>query len=189
MVLGLGPWGARVATAQQDADAYFHEAAQHYIAQNVPAARQAVEQGLEIAPADPRLLALRRKLNEADRRNRGGEGGTGDASRQSGKQGGAGNQRRSSSEEEERSSQKTGAQDSSGAGEEQEQRAAPGGEENPETQAEGSRSSQGEENRSRNVLSRAQAERLLRALELQEQRLLRSVQKRGNGETSVEKDW
>lgn len=176
--------------AQSSADPHFHEAAQHYIAEDLSAARQAVERGLEVAPSDPRLLSLQKKLEQT---------GRAESDESSQKEGGSGSQNTSS-----------GTQGSSQSGEESgpEEQNTPGrseasGESSPRSEVsspsipsdgngtdrnadgrQGGSSSEG-----MNALSRAQAERLLQALEGQERRLLREIQTRSSERREVEKDW
>lgn len=186
LLFGVVGGGAR---AQSSADAYFHEAAQAYIDNDLPAARRAVTQGLEVAPSDARLRALREKLRQT-RRSEANRSSNADREQSSG-------EGPESSTEDGRSQSEAGDQS----------REEPGGQ-RPESSEEGGNraSSRGEpqdgerrKGRSRRSregaprpaerLSRAQAEQLLRALEVQEQQLLRTLSPLEGERTSVEKDW
>ena len=189
LVLG----GAPAATAQSTADAYFHEAARQYVADEVQAARRTVERGLEVAPSDPRLLALRKKLEQGNRPD--DRRGQQDSSR-------------SGSNDESQQSNDSSSEESSKGGQEpsEEQSGAkqPGRPESPASEQTGPPSNaspsdagsgrpgamrQGQGGRPVDTLSRAQAERLLRALEGQERRLLRQVRPQSTKRRTVEKDW
>lgn len=193
--------GVGNATAQSDAtssaaEPYFHEAAQAYIDNNLPTARRAVAQGLEVAPSDPRLLALREKLRQTRPSDR-DPNQSADAER---RQQQSSNQRQSSSDGG-RSASDTGSRERQQAGAQTPEPAegtgarSPYGEEPREGESEGEMqrgardgASSGER-RPTGRLSRAQAEQLLRALEVQEQHLLRTLQPRDGERRSVEKDW
>lgn len=176
--------------AQSSAEAHFHEAAQHYIAEDLSAARQAVERGLEVAPSDPRLLSLQKKLEQTGRSQ---------SDESSQKQGGSesqntssGNQSSNQSEEESEQGEQNqpGSSEPSGDSSPQSNASSPSV---PSDASERGRTADGQRGGSSpegmNALSRAQAERLLQALEGQEKRLLREVQTRSSEERSVEKDW
>lgn len=187
LLLGLG---AGPVLAQSSADALFHEAARQYVQGEVEAARRTVERGLEIAPSDPRLQALRKKLDrQKDRR----EGGTASPS----------GTRSDRPSEQSRGSE---GQDTPSDAGPRDERSRPNDEtsssrsQRPERDSTAARSSETPANRRdpagrrrrrrpRNTLSRAQAGQLLRALEHQEQKLLRQVRIRSLEEKSVEKDW
>jgi hypothetical protein len=200
-----------LAQAQSAADSYFHEAARQYVADNVPAARRAVEQGLEVAPSDPRLLALRKKLRQGSRPDgRREEGGT-DAGSQRGSQ-----QNENASPSASSNGGDTPSSEQSGAartGAQERSQTRPGGSRDGDRKArrdvqrgtdappppEGrpqDRSARADTtrrgpggHRRATPLSRAQAERLLRALEGQERQLLRQLRLRSASRQSVEKDW
>jgi hypothetical protein len=195
------------AAAQSAADAYFHEGAQAYVAGDKAAARRAVMQGLEVAPSDPRLIALREKLRESgppeeradsastasnrpsrqntnrssDTASEGGENpsqsrdeGPSRAGPQDESTGEASGPGRRSARE---GSEQRGRRDGEGAT----------GQRPPEARDDPARP--GEGGRRPGTLSRAQAERLLRALEGQERRLLRQLRPRSTKRRTVEKDW
>lgn len=189
LVLVLGGTPA----AAQSADAYFHEAAQQYVAGNEEAARQAIERGLDVAPSDPRLQALRAKL-EQESRDRGGGGGSQQASsnqRQNEQsEGGEGREQEADASGEERQSEGAQADEASDPRSPQSQQSGGGGRAGGGAARSGSRPSRDGEAVERHALTREQAARLLRALQNQEMKLLREVR----GQTSetgmsVEKDW
>jgi hypothetical protein len=182
--------GGPPALGQSSADAFFHEAAQRYVAGDTEAARRAVERGLERDPSDPRLQALRRTL-ERQREQRGGG--------RSSQQGQEGRNQRDPSEgmegqreQSEESGQEGPPQSDATADREsspgQKSGSSSGGSAGNGAQA-GRSSDQTSEHRPPRSLSRAQAARLLRALENQEQKLLREVQGQTDDPQSVEKDW
>ncbi len=195
LVVGGGSAAAQSDSSASEADPYFHEAAQAYIESDLPAARRAVAQGLEVAPSDPRLQALREKLRQT-RPSESEPDRTSDSERpqqQSGPQGESSDEGRSASDTGDRERQQPGAQEpesSDGAG----QRAPSGEEERAgereaqEQQGMGGESPEGDRRPARR-LSRAQAEQLLHALEMQEQQLLRTLPPRDGERPSVEKDW
>lgn len=188
MLLALvGPRSA----LSQSANAYFHEAAQQYVQGNPEQARETVERGLEVAPSDSRLRALLEKL---ERQNQSGGGG-GSSSGERGQSDDS--QERDASEQadqsdqgqQNRSSESGGAAsrddpaqspESSGLGPRQQQQ-------QNASRPDGPRANRPA--RPRNVLSRAQANRLLQALETQEKRLLRQLRVRDFENVTVEKDW
>lgn len=191
LLLGMG--APPSSAGQSTADAYFHEAAQEYVAGNAAAARRAVEQGLEVAPSDPRLVALRDKLQQ-DGRPDGGRDSSSSASSDRSQQ-----DADPSSEE-----ASPGTEETSDAGEEE--RPQPGARDpsSDESSASGQRSSsqrsadpslrpdttgRGGSGRPIDTLSRAQAERLLQALEGQERQLLRRIRTQASEPQRVEKDW
>jgi len=191
VLLGMG--SPRAAPAQSPADAYFHEAAQQYVADEVQAARQTVKQGLEVAPSNPRLLALRKKLQQGGRPdNRQNQQDSSSAGSKKGT-----NENGNPSPE---SSSKGGTEPSSKQG----GAARSGPQEAPESNQTGAPSSrqrsggrpdrtdaeqQGRKGQPVDSLSRAQAKRLLQALEGQERRLLRQLRPRSTARRTVEKDW
>ncbi|MFO8100322.1 MAG: hypothetical protein R6T83_11970 [Salinibacter sp.] len=192
VLLLLGGLGDAV--AQSDADAYFHEAAQAYVDNDLPTARRAVAQGLEAAPSDPRLQALRDKLQQS-RPEEGDPDRASDAERPPSSENeseASGTDGQSQSEAGDRSRDAPGAEEPerpdgqgapSGADPQAEARPPEG-----EAEADGG-GAQADEPRPTRQLGRAQAEQLLRALEVQEEELLRTLQLRDGERRSVEKDW
>jgi len=179
----------------QSAEAYFHEAAQQYVAGNKQAAQQAVERGLEVAPSDPRLQALREKLNQASEDQGGGGGSQQGASNQSQSQseqsrGDGGQEQQSEMSGEE--GQQQGAQDEEASAPQssQSQQAGGAGQAGEGAPRSSSQPARDGEPAERNALTREQAARLLRALQNQEMKLLREVQGQdAEAEASVGKDW
>jgi hypothetical protein len=181
--------------AQQTAASYFHEAARQYVAGNRAAARRAVEQGLERNPSDPRLMALREKLREGGRpRSRQQSDSTSSQSRRQGQQNNPSSDR-SSAGEEDPSPSDDGGRSQAGPRDEQAPESAGPGQESARERPSGERRPETDPSRRRgrgapaDTLSRAQAERLLRALEGQERQLLRRLRTRSADNRPVEKDW
>lgn len=187
--------GGNVAVqAQSGADAYFHEAAQQYVNDEVRAARRTVEQGLKVAPSDPRLLALRKKLRQGKRpEEQGGRQDSSAAGSNSNSQQGNNSPTDESSqggqepsEEEEGGAQQPGSPESPSS-----EQTGPPSDAPPATDAaRGGERDAGSDGRPVDRLSRAQAERLLRALEGQERELLRRLPPESTERPpTVEKDW
>ena len=196
--------------AQSAADSYFHEAARQYVADNVPAARRAVEQGLQVAPSDPRLLALQKKLREGTRPDdRPDPQDSSSGSRSEGQQNKDASSSQSSNGGDAPSSEQSGA---ARTGSQESARSRPGGprpsdrsRRDSEREAGASSASGGRPadrparadtvrrgrggHGSAAPLSRAQAERLLRALEGQERQLLRQLRRRSSSQQPAGKDW
>jgi len=217
-LLGLGVivllLGCMPAAAQSTADTYFHEGARAYVAGDRVAARRAVMQGLEGAPDDPRLIALRNKLREGRRPDGSQDSSSTTSGRQSGQEGNESSDETSGGGEEPSKSEtdgppQPGAQDRT-AGEGAQSGRQSGQEGDGEAGASGSRRGEqsggarggrlgdpsradrelrGRGGRPVDTLSRAQAERLLRALEGQERRLLQQLRLRSTERRRVEKDW
>ncbi len=195
------------AAGQSTADAYFHEAAQAYVDGDEATARRAVTQGLEVAPDDPRLTALREKLREGRRPDGQQDSSSTTSGRRSGQQGSESSDEASEDGENPSSSDtegptqsgprasSEGAESGSRPGSDA-QRADPSGRQRrgagsgrrpPDAQPSSARRGRG--GRPVDTLSRAQAERFLRALEGQERRLLRQLRPRSTKQQRVEKDW
>jgi hypothetical protein len=182
--------GGTPAVGQSSADALFHDAAQRYVAGDTEAARRAVERGLEIAPSDPRLRALRKTLEQHEKRRGGGRPSP---------QGQQSQTQRDPSRGNEGSQEQSGA---SGEGSQSQSDApsrsetSPSGTPDPSSTGPSGAKAQGRQGgdrpgarRSARRLSQAQAARLLQALENQEQKLLREVQGESEAPRRVEKDW
>ncbi|MCS3684625.1 hypothetical protein GGP76_001976 [Salinibacter ruber] len=182
--------GGAPALGQPSADALFHDAAQRYVAGDTEAARRAVERGLEIAPSDPRLQALRKKLEQREKQRGGGrpsQQGRQSQSQRDPSRGNEGSQKQSDASEEESQSQSDDPSRSE---------SSPPGTSDPSSAGSSGEKAQGRQGgdrpgarRSARRLSQAQAARLLQALENQEQRLLREVQGESEAPSRVEKDW
>ncbi|GEM_PF-2151596 len=181
------------AVAQTSADAFFHDAAQQYVAGNVEAARRAVTRGLEAHPSDPRLQALRKKLAQTDRQRGGGQSspqGAQSRRQQQSSKGEQGQERRSGEEGRSSSSAPQSATDQQSArrqdaGRSREQ----AGKEASQVRRQPARREAGSERQRARTLTRAQAARLLGALENQEVTLLREVRGQVQEGVRVEKDW
>lgn len=169
------------AEAQSPADSSFHEAAQQYVEGNTRAAQRAVEQGLETAPSDPRLRALRKKLQQARRTE-----GAGEQDSSSRNTGPDGQQDENTSSEE--GGRPSGGQNSSGTNT-AESSARSSSQQPGDAQGRVDTLGWGGQGRPVDTLSHEQAERLLRALEGQERQLLRRLQTRASERRTVEKDW
>jgi len=205
--------GAQGESGRQAGDPFFHEAAQYYVAEQKQPALQAIQEGLEVAPNHPKLLALRNKIRkQMGARPQPGDEGRDGAGQEEGESSESGNPQAgegAAGQPPPESSRDESGSDAPGErGSPQEANADPGEESDDgesETQGEagspsGDRPSgapdagqgrgdgEGEAGRS-GRLSRAQAERILDALESQEKQLLREVQKREARPRRVEKDW
>ena len=197
--------------AQSTADSYFHEAARAYVDGDEAAARRVVAEGLEVAPDDPRLIALRNKLREGGRPD-GGRDSSSTASGQRSQQeantdsdgASEGGEDPSASDTEGPTqsgpqAQSRGAGPGPGARADAQRSDAPSDPSDGQRQGGGSAqrpsavppdpTRRGTGGRPVDTLSRAQAERLLRALEGQERRLLRQLRPRTTERRRVEKDW
>jgi len=193
--LALGSSAARAqsvpsAPAGNEAgERYFHRAAQQYLAENIAEARRLVDEGLRAAPGHPKLTALRRKLRQEGAQPQADS----TAQEQEGQSQQQGGQRQGQSQGAEDRGERSGDQGP-------QQQRGPQGQESPrdpsqqpadrrgpDGQPQPRAGAQGEQPTDR--LSRAQAERILRALENQEKQLLREVQRRPSPSTPVEKDW
>ena len=195
------------AAAQSTADAYFHEAAQAYVGGDEATARRAVTQGLEVAPDDPRLIALREKLREGGRPDGQQDSSSTSSDRRSGQQGNESSDETSGGGENPSSSDTEGPTQSGpkASSEGAESGSRPGSDAQRSDPSDGQRQGAGSARRPSDArptptrrgrggrpvdtLSRAQAERFLRALEGQERRLLRQLRPRSTKQQRVEKDW
>jgi hypothetical protein len=195
------------AAAQSTADSYFHEAARAYVAGDRAAARRAVTQGLQVAPSDPRLRALREKLRESgrpERRQDSSSTSSGRRDRQNANQSSdtASEGGEDPSQSQEEGSSRAGPRDASSgersgqgrrSADRRSERRGPrdgeGASGQRRAEARADTTGRGAGGRRAATLSRAQAERLLRALEGQERRLLRQLRPRSTERRTVEKDW
>nr|WP_208427214.1 hypothetical protein [Salinibacter pepae] len=182
--------GGTPAVGQSSADALFHDAAQRYVAGDTEAARRAVERGLEIAPSDPRLRALRKTLEQHEKRRGGGRPSPQGQQSQTQRDPSRGNE----GSQEQSGASGEGSQSQSDAPSRSE--ASPSGTPDPSSTGPSGAKAQGRQGgdrpgarRSARRLSQAQAARLLQALENQEQKLLREVQGESEAPRRVEKDW
>lgn len=213
-VLGAGPSHAQSMSAQTEAerqagDPYFHEAAQYYVAEQKQPALQAIEEGLAVAPNHPKLLALRSKIREQQSAqpqpsDQGAERDNPQSGQQDNPDGAESSQGQGEQQEGDTPQENDGATPPTpgSAGEPGEQDAGPS--DPPPTEGAGQQGEQpqqseggaaesgrrdGRTGEQTDRLSRAQAERILQALEGQEKQLLREVQQREARPRRVEKDW
>lgn len=198
LLLGLAmiAAGALGAAAQnRAADQYFHAGAQQYIDEQIQQAKQTVQAGLEAHPADARLRALLKKLEqEREQQQNGGEQSSAQNQQNENRQDGAESGAPSDENERDASADERTQQDPSSENQPEgaQQQNASAGEEGSDENADPSAprqrgSGSGEEQTDR--LTRVQAERILRALENQERQLLREIQRHGRSDRRVEKDW
>jgi hypothetical protein len=177
------------AVGQSTADAYFHRGAQAYVAGNTAAARRAVDQGLEVAPSDPRLIALREKLRR-DGRSEGGQDSTSSSSGTESQQDANSASDEATSGEDEPSESGTEEQSQPGAEDRSTGTSQASSSQRPADASERADTMRRRgEGRPVDTLSRAQAERLLQALEGQERQLLRRHRTQDAEPQRVEKDW
>lgn len=192
---------AATAAAQPAVD-YYHDAAQLYIAEDNAAAEEAALAGLALAPDDDKLRALLDKIRERNE--------------QQGQQGNDGEQEDTENEQTQQGEGQQQDQNASGEpqpGDEGPQQQEPGGEpgqqppegsqdEPPPDEREGEMGAEGEPGENAQgggeatpfdvkpgEMSRAEAERILRAIQTDELELLRDVQRRRARPRYVEKDW
>ncbi|MFB6247204.1 MAG: hypothetical protein ABEL97_01385 [Salinibacter sp.] len=211
-LLGLG-WAVAClllvapAAAQSTADSYFHEAAQAYVDGDEATARRVVAQGLEAAPSDPRLIALRKKLRKGGRPDGGRDSSSTSSGQRSSKNanasankasGGGKNPSPSNTQGPTQSGSQTrsrGAESGTGPRSDTQRRGpsgtrtGEGGSARRPSEAQPRPTRRGKGGRPVDTLSRAQAERLLRALEGQERRLLRQLRPRSTQQRRVKRDW
>lgn len=188
--------------AAQSAVDYYHDAAKLYIAENNAEAETAALAGLAAAPDDAKLQALLEKIRERNE--------------QQGEQGDDGEPQENENEQSQEGEGQQQDQDASGEpqpGDEGEQQQEPGGEpgqqqpegpqEEPPPNEPGEAGSEGEPSDEAEggdgeatpfdvkpgEMSRAEAERILRAIQSDELELLRDVQRRRARPRYVEKDW
>ncbi len=166
LLLLITTLGAETARAQS-AERFFHEAGGQFIAEKVPEALQTVNAGLAAFPSDPKLQALKKKIEEEQKGDGGGSGG-------SGEQGDKQNEQGQQKPDEKQPPSEEPQQGDPQSEEEQSE---------PEEQLGGTPESAPEK------VSREQAERILQALEENEEELLKEVQRLKSRPRRVEKDW
>ena len=178
---------------ERPAEDYFHAAAQQYIGEEVQQAIQTAQAGLQAHPGDAKLQALLEKLQQKRER----QTGSGNESGQQQQQDNASESNAASGQNEDQPSspeqqQGSDAEDQQSPESPEQQEGASAQNQNAqqdqqEGSPDGAAGSGGTEITER--LTRAQAERILRALENQEKQLLREVQQHGDPERQVKKDW
>lgn len=211
---GVSPSQAQSIRTQTEADRqagdpYFHEAAQYYVAEQKQPALQAIEEGLAVAPNHPKLLALRSKIREQQSAqpqpgDQGSERDNPQSGQQDNTEGAESPQGQGDQQEGDGPQENDGASPPSPGPEGQPGDQDPGPADMPPTEgagqqgeppqsSEGGSAQRGERDgrtgEQTDRLSRAQAERILQALEGQEKQLLREVQQREARPRRVEKDW
>lgn len=175
--------------ASQSPETFFHDGARIFVGGNLNEALSVVEAGLEAAPGHPKLEALRQLIEEEKEQQSGSEGSQ-DQDEQ--------NQEQQEDQSQESDSQQ-GNQDEQSQQEsdqQQEQSSEEGTPPEPESnQPQQEQQPESEERQSSAAgqdseeLSRAQALRILQALQTEEEQLLREVQKVKGKPRRVEKDW
>lgn len=195
LVLILGYFlvvGGSSALAQSSADAYFHEAAQHFVKGATAEALETVQEGLEVDPSNSRLRALRERIDQE--KNESGEGSASQAGREAGEQ-----EKRAQTANQ--SGDLTNGQREDPGSDSEENAGGDNRTHQPSDRGESRAQGRNQEgfpldgrpmsrrNRPENVLSRAQANRMLEALEAQEKKLLRELRVSNVENKTVEKDW
>lgn len=171
----------------QTADAVFHSGAQIYVGGQLQEAGDIIDEGLQLHPDDAKLLALKDLIEkEKDRQQQSGEGNSEERQQQQNEQQ---QPQRNQSGQEEPSEQE------SGEGEQEEEQDQQGQSERQQQESEDQQQAEDREQQSVQTgqnpdqLSRAQAIRILQALQNEEEQLLREVQKIKGRPRRVEKDW
>ena len=201
LLLVAAPAGA------QSAVDYYHDAARLYIAEDSAQAERAAEAGLALAPDDRKLQALLEKIRERNEQDQ-QQDGSGDQDEQNE----ADEQPQGEGEQQDQND--AGQPQPGDEGEQETQQ--PDGDPSPEQQPpegptdeqdgerEGNTGTEGEPSEGTpqggggtaspydvkpGAMSRAEAERILRAIQSDERELLRDVQRRRARPRYVEKDW
>ncbi|MEP0546671.1 MAG: hypothetical protein ABJF88_07055 [Rhodothermales bacterium] len=192
---------AAPAGAQSVAD-YYHAAAQSYIGGENAEAERAAEAGLALAPNDAKLQALLDKIRERNPDDSGGEEQQDEADEQ--RDGEGEEQDDAQSGEQEQEDKASDGEQDEGQQQEGEQQPEEPSEQEPSEQQQSDAGAEGEQEPADpqgggttpspfdvkpGEMSRAEAERILRAVESDELELLRDVQRRRARPRYVEKDW
>ncbi len=184
---------------------YYHAAAQQYIGGQNAEAERAAEAGLALDPNNAKLQALLEKIRERNPDDSGGEQQKQDNADQQKEGEGEQQENAENGEQEERNAESEGEpQDEQDPQQEDQQQPEEPSEQEPQDEREGNAGSEGEQAPSNpqgggntatpfevkpGKMSRAEAERILRAIESDELELLRDVQRRRARPRYVEKDW
>ncbi len=187
LIVLFGLWAE--SAASQAPEEFFHDGARIFVDGNLSEALSVVEAGLEAAPGYPKLEALRQLIEEEKEQQSGSEGSQ-DQDEQ--------NQEEQEDQSEDSDSQEGNQNDESQQeGDQQQERSGEEGtppppdsnqpEEEQQSDSQERQSSAAGENSEE--LSRAQALRILQALQNEEEQLLREVQKVKGKARRVEKDW
>ncbi len=202
VALGLAVMPARA----QSAVDYYHDAAKLYIAEHNAEAEQAAEAGLALAPDDRKLQALLEKIrerNEQQQQQSGGEqekqdeadehqqgeGEQQDQNESGQPQPGDEGEQQQQAEGEEQSEQQPEGPADEPTNDERDGNTGQEGEPSEGTPQEGSGDADTPYDVKPGEMSRAEAERILRAIQSDELQLLRDVQRRRARPRYVEKDW
>ncbi|MEM1116468.1 MAG: hypothetical protein AAF845_17130 [Bacteroidota bacterium] len=174
------------------AAARYHEGAQAFVNDDMEQARAAVDAGLQIAPDDPKLLALRDLLEQEQDEQQQQQGGQdqpqsdnseeGDEG-EDGPQGQSGDQPPPPDDPEAEADQTRAEPQDPGESQPNE------GEQTGQRPGEGEATPQGEAEVEASEMSRAQAERILDAVGGEERLLLRELQRRPTRGRRADKDW
>jgi hypothetical protein len=176
------------AASGQSPERPFHDGARVYVDGKLSEASEIVAGGLAEFPTDPKLLALNALIEqEKERQQQSGEGNSEQQEQeqnqeQESQQNQSGNEEDPSQEESGEGEQKQ-EEEQQGQGEPEPQE--PSDEQQPEDREQQSV----EAGENQDQLSRAQAIRILQALQNEEEELLREVQKIKGRPRRVEKDW
>lgn len=199
---------AAPASAQSVED-YFHQAAQHFVAGEMPPAEAAASEGLRIDPSDQKLRAL---LDEIRKKNPDDRGGREDQDAEQQRQQDGGQPQSEPGDESERQEpDEQGRPEEEGPPQEPGEQGEPQDEGEPQPPEDDDREAQrdgtGQQGQQPpedargggdvatpfevepGQMSRPEAERILRALEADEVELLRDVQRRRARPRYVEQDW
>ncbi len=172
----------------QSADVSFHDGARLFVDAEIVQAEQVVNAGLAIAPDDAKLLALKELIEEEKER----EQSSSDGSQQQEQEENRRQEQHNNSSSGDQAEETENEQSETGEDQESEQQSPPQPDEEPQDPEVGEpderqRDAAGQENSEQ--LSRAQALRILQALQNEEEQLLREVQKVKGRPRRVEKDW
>lgn len=181
----------------QDAGEFFHEGAQAYAHEEMAQAEQAVEQGLRLAPDDPKLLALKQKLEQQQQQqqqNQQNQDQQQQDQQQQENQEQQDEQQQNQQDPQEQQDQQSQQEQNEQQRDEQEQQdeqqpQEQQGQPDDEQQQEETPQPQDLSPEELNKLSEEQALRILQALEQDEEKLLREVLKPKARARRVEKDW
>lgn len=169
----------------QDGSSYFHRGAQLYIDGAIAEAQTVVGEGLRVRPDDPKLQALKEKL-EQQQQQQSQQSQQEQQSEQEQNENASDSQDQQDGSEEQSENTEQGQQqqeeEQSGSEEGEQQEQQEGDQQQPDP-------SQAEPVRNPEEISEEQAMRILQALENQELQLLREARKPPSDARRVEKDW
>ena len=170
----------------QSAQDFFHSGARTYVDARLPEALNYVESGLELEPDNARLRALKEKIEEELENQQQQQGDNNEQSSED-QQNQQDNQEQNSDQEQQESDEEQESEQDQQSEEEQQQDGEP--QEGEESEQEQQNSPDQQMPPDTDQLSKEQAERILQALENEEEKLLREVQKIKGRPRRVEKDW